>query len=68
VSTAEMLVMSEIELHEYLDGSINIFYQGKKLKHKPLSKEKIKSLQPFMVRQAHHKVEKKEDELITINY
>jgi hypothetical protein len=68
VSTAEMLVMGEIELHEYLDGYFNIFYQGKKLKHKPLSKEKIKSLQPVMVRQAHHKIEKKKDKLVTINY
>jgi len=59
---------AKVEVHEYLDGSINIFYQGKKLKHKPLSKEKIKSFQPVMVRQAHHKIEEKKDELVTINY
>jgi transposase len=51
---------AKVEVHEYLDGSINIFYQGKKLKHKPISKEKIKSLQPD--------IEQKKDELITINY
>ena len=34
---------AKVEVHEYLDGSINIFYQGKKLKHKPIPKEKIKS-------------------------
>jgi len=59
---------AKVEVHEYLDGSINIFYQGKKLKHKPISKEKIKSFQPVMVRQAHHKIEEKKDELVTINY
>jgi transposase len=59
---------AKVEVHEYLDGSINIFYQGKKLKHKTLSKEKIKSFQPVMVRQAHHKIEEKKDELVTINY
>jgi transposase len=59
---------AKVEVHEYLDGSINIFYQGKRLKHKPISKEKIKSFQPVMVRQAHHKIEKKKDELVTINY
>jgi transposase len=59
---------AKVEVHEYLDGSINIFYQGKRLKHKPISKEKIKSFQPVMVRQAHHKIEEKKDELITINY
>jgi transposase len=51
---------AKVEVHEYLDGSINIFYQGKKLKHKPLSKEKIKSFQPV--------IKKKKDELVTINY
>jgi len=51
---------AKVEVHEYLDGSLNIFYQGKKLKHKPLSKEKIKSFQPVM--------EEKKDELVTINY
>jgi transposase len=59
---------AKVEVHEYLDGSLNIFYQGKKLKHKPISKEKIKSFQPVMVRQAHHKIEEKKDELVTINY
>jgi hypothetical protein len=59
---------AKVEVHEYLDGSLNIFYQGKKLKHKPLSREKIKSFQPVMVRQAHHKIEEKKDELVTINY
>jgi len=51
---------AKVEVHEYLDGSINIFYQGKKLKHKPLSKEKIKSFQPV--------IEEKKDELVTTNY
>jgi hypothetical protein len=51
---------AKVEVHEYLDGSINIFYQSKKLKHKPLSKEKIKSFQPV--------IEEKKDELVTINY
>jgi len=73
---------AKVEVHEYPGGCINIFYQGKKLKHKPLSKEKIKSfpstslrdseqsrtVQPVMVRQAHHKIEEKKDELVTINY
>jgi transposase len=39
---------AKVEVHEYLDGSINIFYQGKKLKHKSLSKEKIKFFQPVI--------------------
>jgi transposase len=51
---------AKVEVHEYLDGSINIFYQGKKLKHKPISKEKIKSFQPV--------IEEKKDDLVTINY
>jgi len=34
---------TKVEVHEHLDGSINIFYQSKKLKHKPISKERIKS-------------------------
>jgi transposase len=42
---------AKVEVHEYLDGSINIFYQGKKLKHKPISKEKIKSLPPSVIEQ-----------------
>jgi transposase len=49
---------AKVEVHEYLDGSINIFYQGKKLKHKPISKEKIKSLPPSVR-------EQKDYELIT---
>ena len=40
-------------MHKYLDGSVNIFYQGKKLKHKPILKERTKL---------------KLNELITINY
>ena len=36
---------AKVEVHEYLDDSINIFYRGKKLKHKPISKEKTKSSQ-----------------------
>jgi hypothetical protein len=59
---------AKVEVHEYLDGSINIFCQGKRLKHKPISKEKIKSFQPVMVRQAHHKIEEKKDKLLTINH
>jgi transposase len=51
---------AKVEVHEYLDGSINIFYQGKKLKHKPISKEKIKSFQPV--------IKQKENELINMNY
>jgi hypothetical protein len=49
---------AKVEVHEYsarggfalgrLDGSINIFYQSKRLKHKPLSKEKVKSFQPVI--------------------
>ncbi|MCJ7578603.1 MAG: ISNCY family transposase [candidate division Zixibacteria bacterium] len=51
---------AKVEVHEYLDGSINIFYQGKKLKHKPISKEKIKSFSCV--------IEQKETELVTMNY
>ena len=51
---------AKVEVHKYLDGSINIFYQGKKLKHKPISKEKMKLFQSF--------INEKENELITINY
>jgi len=28
---------AKVEVHEYLDGRINIFYQDKRLKHKPIS-------------------------------
>jgi hypothetical protein len=51
---------AKVEVHEYLNGLVNIFYQGKKLKHKPISKEKIKSFQSL--------IDQKENELITINY
>ena len=50
----------KVEVHEYLDGSFNIFQQGKKLKHKPISKEKIKSFSRV--------IEQKETELVTMNY
>jgi len=33
-------VKAKVEVREYLDGSINIFYQAKKLKHKPILKER----------------------------
>ena len=52
---------AKVEVHEYLDGSIRIFYQGKKLKPKPISKEKIKSLPASVVGQ-------KETQLVSINY
>jgi hypothetical protein len=48
------------EANEYLDGSINIFYQGKKLKHKPISKKRIKSFSCV--------IEQKEMKLVTMNY
>jgi len=51
---------AKVEVHEYLDGSINIFYQGKNLKHKPIAKEKSKS---FCCVNAQ-----KETELVTMNY
>ena len=51
---------AKVEVHEYLDGSINIFYQGKRLKHKPISKEKIKSFSCV--------IEQRETELVTMNY
>jgi len=44
---------AKVKVHEHLDDSIHIFYQGKKLKHKQIPKEKTKP---------------KENELITINY
>ena len=46
-------VKAKVEVHKYLDGSVNIFYQGKKLKHKPILKERTKL---------------KLNELATINY
>jgi hypothetical protein len=51
---------TKVEVQEYLNGLVNIFYQGKKLKHKPISKEKIKSFQSL--------IDQKENQLITINY
>jgi len=51
---------AKVEVHEYLDGSINIFYQYKKLKHKPISKERIKSFSSV--------IEQKEAEFVTMNY
>ncbi len=51
---------AKVEVHEYLDDSINIFYQGKRLKHKPISKAKTKSSSCFN--------EQKETELVTVNY
>jgi transposase len=51
---------AKVEVHEYLDGSINIFYQGKRLKHKPISKEKIKSSSCV--------IEQKQTEFVTVNY
>jgi hypothetical protein len=53
-------VKAKVEVYEYLDGSMNVFYQGKKLKHKPVSKEKIKSFSRV--------IEQKETELVTMNY
>lgn len=51
---------AKVEVHEYLDGSINIFHQRKRLKHKSISKEKIKSFSRV--------IEQKETELVTMNY
>jgi transposase InsO family protein len=51
---------AKVEVHEYLDGSINIFYQGKRLKHKPIAKEKSKSFSCVNAQ--------KETELVTVNY
>ena len=51
---------AKAEVHEYLDGRINIFYQDKRLKHKPISKEKIKSFSCV--------IEQKETEFVTMNY
>lgn len=51
---------AKVKVHEYPDGSINIFYQSKKLKHKPISKEKIKSFGRV--------IEQKETELVTMKY
>ncbi len=51
---------AKVEVHEYLGDSISIFYQGKKLKHKPISKQKTKSFSSF--------IEPKESVLVTMNY
>jgi hypothetical protein len=51
---------AKVEVHEYLGDSINIFYRGKKLKHKPISMQRIKSFSSF--------IELKESELVTLNY
>jgi transposase len=53
-------VKAKVEVHEYLDGSINVFYQGKKLKHKPTAKQKSKFLSCVIAQ--------KETELATVNY
>lgn len=53
-------VKAKAKVHEYLDGRIHIFYQGKRLKHEPISKEKIKSFSCV--------IEQKETELVTMNY
>jgi len=53
-------VKAKVEVHKYLDGRINIFYQGKRLKHKPTSKKKIKSFSCV--------IEQKETEIVTMNY
>lgn len=46
-------VKAKVKVHEHLDGSIHIFYQGKKLKHKQIPKERTKP---------------KQEELVAINY
>ena len=46
-------VKAKVKVHEHLDGSIHIFYQGKKLKHKQIPKERTKP---------------KEEKLVAINY
>ncbi|MCK4427686.1 MAG: hypothetical protein KAW16_04285, partial [candidate division Zixibacteria bacterium] len=51
---------AKVQEHEYLDGRINISYQGTRLRHQPISKEKIKSFPPV--------IEEKKDELVNINY
>ena len=53
-------VKAKVEVHEHLDGSIHIFYQGKKLKHKPISKKRIKSFSSV--------IGQKEPEIVTMNY
>jgi transposase len=53
-------VKAKVQVHEHLDGSIHIFYQNKKLKHKPIAKEKSKSFSCVIAQ--------KETELVTMNY
>jgi hypothetical protein len=35
-------VKAKVFIHEWLDGSIHIFYEGKELKHKPIPKKRTK--------------------------
>jgi hypothetical protein len=51
---------AKVEVHEHLDGSIHIFYQGKKLKHK--------SIRSKFGQIPKGKTKPKENELVTINY
>lgn len=44
---------AKIMVHEYLNGSIHIFYKGKELKNKPIAKKRIRL---------------KDSKLITVNY
>ena len=53
-------VKAKVEVHEHLDGSIHIFYQGKKLKHKSIG-SKFGQI-------PKRKTKPKENELVTINY
>ena len=46
-------VKAKVVVHEHLDGSVHIFYEDKKLKHKQIPKQKAKQ---------------KQNELITVNY
>lgn len=51
---------AKVEVHEYLDGSISIFCQRRKLKHKPISKERTKTFVSLSEKDKH--------ELETIKY
>jgi hypothetical protein len=53
-------VKAKVEVHEHLDGSIHIFYQGKKLKHK--------SIRSKFGQIPKGKTKPKENELVTMNY
>ena len=46
-------VRAKVMVHEWLDGSIHIFYEGKELKHKPIPKKRSKLT---------------EEELLTVKY